>query len=101
MQSKELIYSSLQHLTLPRTLSLVSSCYESRARCFIQCMLMYRKDPLSLDPLAPLTAANLPRCLESVVSIRELIPGLFPDGMTNERAARILGTLNTNSHEVL
>ncbi|CAM9348795.1 unnamed protein product [Ectocarpus sp. 8 AP-2014] len=71
-----------------------------RARCFIQCMLMYRKDPLSLDPLAPLTAANLPRCLESVVSIRELIPGLFPDGMTDDHAARILGTLNTNSHEL-
>ncbi|CAM9795450.1 unnamed protein product, partial [Hapterophycus canaliculatus] len=71
-----------------------------RARCFIQCMLMFRKDPTSLDPLQALTVANLPRCLESVASIRQRLPGLFPGGMTDDRAAKILGALNTNSHEL-
>ncbi|CAN0196244.1 unnamed protein product [Scytosiphon promiscuus] len=71
-----------------------------RARCFIQCMLMFRKSPVSLDPLKTLTVANLPRCSESVISIRQRLPGLFPEGMTDDRAAKVLGALNTNSHEL-
>lgn len=71
-----------------------------RARCFIQCLLMRRRDPCSLDPLKPLTAANLSRCLEAVSAVRERIPGLFPPGFDDKEAARILGALNTNSHEV-
>lgn len=63
-------------------------------------MLMYRNNPLSLDSLAALTAANLPRCLESVAAVRERLPGLFAEGMKDSKAARILGALNTNSHEV-
>lgn len=72
----------------------------NRARCFIQCMLMYHKNPLSLGRLAALTAANLPRCLESVAAVRRRLPGLFAEGMQDADAARILGALNTNSHEV-
>eukprot|EP00903_Cladosiphon_okamuranus_P011596 g10906.t1 len=71
-----------------------------RARCFIQCMLMYHKNPLSLDPLSTLTVANLPRCLESVAAVRRRLPGLFAKGMKDSDAARILGALNTNSHEL-
>lgn len=63
-------------------------------------MLMFRKKPISLDPLRPITVANLPRCLESVMAIRERVPGLFSEGMTDDRAANVLGALNTNSHEV-
>ncbi|CAM9776345.1 unnamed protein product [Pylaiella littoralis] len=71
-----------------------------RARCFIQCMLMYRENPLSLDSLGALTVANLPRCVESVVAIRQSAPGLLPEGMSDDAAAKILGALNTNSHEL-
>lgn len=63
-------------------------------------MLMYLNNPRSLDRLKPLTAANLPRCLESVVAIRKRIPGLFLDSMSDAEAAKVLGALNTNSHEV-
>lgn len=63
-------------------------------------MLMHHKNPLSLDRLATLTAANLPRCLESVAAVRRRLPGLFAEGMEDADAAQILGALNTNSHEV-
>ncbi|CAN0037539.1 unnamed protein product, partial [Discosporangium mesarthrocarpum] len=69
-----------------------------RARCFIKCLLMCRWDPHALDPIRHLTAANLPRCLEAVQVTRGMLPALFPDGLTDEEAAHVLGVLNTNSH---
>ncbi|CAM9520360.1 unnamed protein product [Choristocarpus tenellus] len=69
-----------------------------RARCWIQCLLMYRTDPKTLSPVERLTCANLPRCLDAVQVARGLLPGLFPDSLGDDAAARLLGVLNTNSH---
>lgn len=71
-----------------------------RARCFIKCLLMRLKNPQVLDPVLSLTAANLPRCLEGARAFRERIPGLFAPGFGDDAAAKVLGALNTNSHEV-
>ncbi|CAN0474217.1 unnamed protein product, partial [Laminaria digitata] len=71
-----------------------------RARCFIQCLLMYSRNRRSLEPMRSLTVANLPRCLEAVAAVRARLPGLFVSGLSDEEAAQVLGALNTNSHEV-
>lgn len=63
-------------------------------------MLLRRNNEHALDSFRDLTAANLPRCLESVVEVRARLPDLFPEGFGDNEAARVLGALNTNSHEV-
>ncbi|KAJ0410790.1 hypothetical protein ATCC90586_001419 [Pythium insidiosum] len=71
-----------------------------RARCILKCLGMFERDPASLQPVLDLTCANMERCLEEAKQIREELPAIIPEGFTDEQLAKLIGALNTNSHEL-
>lgn len=76
-----------------------------RARCLLKCLARLHADPRALDHVLSLACspAGLERASRAVQQLRRQASEAFPDaalGFSDEQVARLLGVLNTNSHEL-
>lgn len=76
-----------------------------RARCVLKCLAKLEMDPRALDHVLSLACSpsGYERAVQAVQQLRRQAPEVFPDavlGFPDDHVAKLLGVLNTNSHEL-
>ncbi|KAG1691280.1 hypothetical protein DVH05_027143 [Phytophthora capsici] len=71
-----------------------------RARCILKCLAMYERDAHALDEVLALTNTGQQRAMGAALQLRRQLPDIFPAGFTDQQMEKLIGVLNTNSHEL-
>ncbi|RHY98370.1 hypothetical protein DYB35_004571 [Aphanomyces astaci] len=72
-----------------------------RAKCILKCVTKFLQHPASLNDMLSLSAAtaNAPACVDTAQKLLQKFPAVFTQ-VTVPVLSKIIGILNTNSHEL-
>ncbi|ETV93371.1 hypothetical protein, variant [Aphanomyces invadans] len=70
-----------------------------RAKCILKCVTQFLRHPASLDGMMALSYVNEPACVDTAQQLVHAFPAVFTQ-VSVPVLAKIIGVLNTNSHEL-